>query len=347
MLLFDSDPDARPAPAVPWTPEPERTGAQLTIDALGDRSLESLRAVRSVARLAATPRGSGGRIGDTLRRTALAVGEDVLRAAPSSFLNEPIGPERILRRGLLPRPQVDRVRRHTGATVNDICLAAVAGALRELALARGENPAALKAMVPVSVRSEDERQDLGNLISFAFVDLPVHSHSALRRLESVQEQTRAFKRSGRPAGTQALLSALGVLPIALRKRAAQAMASQRAYNLVVSNIPGPPDPVYMLGAELREAYPVVPLSDRHALSIGIFSYRDGLFFGIYAEPQVLPDAAGLPVALSVSFRALERAVSQGPVRSRGPAKRSTSRPGAGTPATAGPDRTGARSRAPR
>jgi hypothetical protein len=138
--------------------------------------------------------------------------------------------------------------------------------------------------------------------------------SPLRRLEAVQRQTRAFKRSGRPAGTQALLGALGVLPIAMRKRAAQAMASQRAYNLVVSNIPGPPCTVYMLGAELDEAYPVVPLSEKHALSIGIFSYGEHLHFGIYADPDALPEVTLLVGAISSSFRSLERTLAKGPVR---------------------------------
>jgi hypothetical protein len=112
------------------------------------------------------------------------------------------------------------------------------------------------------------------------------------------------------------LGALGILPTALRRRAAHAFASPRAYNLVVSNIPGPADPVYMLGAQLEEAYPVVPLSERHALSIGIFSYREHLHFGIYADPMVLHDAAELPTALGMSFRALERGIARGPVRGR-------------------------------
>jgi diacylglycerol O-acyltransferase / wax synthase len=169
----------------------------------------------------------------------------------------------------------------------------------------------------VSVRGPEEQAELGNRISFAFVDLPVNEHSPTRRLHLVQEQTAAFRRAGRPAGTQALVGALGVLPAVLRRPAARAMASERAYNLVVSNIPGPLRSVYMLGAELEQAYPVVPLSERHALSIGIFSYRQDLFLGLYADPLALPDVDRLPVALSVSFRSLERAISHGPVRGAG------------------------------
>jgi WS/DGAT/MGAT family acyltransferase len=318
-LLFDIEPDAEPGPPADWHPQPEPSLTQLALEALGERGREPLRAARGMARMAANPIGTGGRISDTLRRTALAVGEDLLRPAPASFLNDPIGPQRTLRRARLERAQVDRVRKHTGATINDVCLAVVAGALRELAMTRNRPPVGLKAMVPVSVRGDDEDDDLGNRITFAFIDLPAHVFSPLRRLEAVQKQTRAFKRSGRPAGTQALVGALGVLPVALRKRAAQVMASQRAYNLVVSNIPGPPCPVYVLGARLEEAYPVVPLSDRHALSIGIFSYERHLHFGLYADPSVLPEVGELAGSISIAFRSLERVVSRGPVRRRGAA----------------------------
>jgi diacylglycerol O-acyltransferase / wax synthase len=315
-LLFDTDPDAAPRPHVDWEPAPEPSPARLTIEALGERGSEQLRAARGLVRLAGSPRASGNRISDTLRRTALAVGEDLLRPAPSSFLNTEIGPRRTLQRARLSRAQVDRVRAHCGATINDVCLTVVAGALRDLSLERNRPPLGLKAMVPVSVRGDDETADLGNRITFAFIELPVDVFSPLRRLDAVQQQTRAFKRSGRPAGTQALVDAIGVLPIVVRKRAAQMMASQRAYNLVVSNIPGPPCSVYMLGAELEEAYPVVPLSEKHALSIGIFSYGEHLHFGIYADPDALPEAVHLGGAISSSFRALERTVAKGPVRGR-------------------------------
>jgi WS/DGAT/MGAT family acyltransferase len=315
-LLFDADPDAPVPEPVEWHPSPEPGAARLTIDALGERGSEPLRAARGLVRMAGSPRTTSNRISDTLRRTALAVGEDLLRPAPSSFLNTGIGPSRTLQRARLPRSQVDRVRAHCGATINDVCLTVVAGALRELSLERNRPPTGLKAMVPVSVRGEEETADLGNRITFAFVELPVDVFSPLRRLEAVQRQTRAFKRSGRPAGTQALVTALGVLPMVMRKRAAQAMASQRAYNLVVSNIPGPPCSVYMLGAELQEAYPVVPLSEKHALSIGIFSYGQHLHFGIYADPEALPEAQLLGPGISTSFRTLERALAKGPVRGR-------------------------------
>jgi WS/DGAT/MGAT family acyltransferase len=253
---------------------------------------------------------------DTVRRAAMAVGDDLLRPAPASYLNVPIGPRRTLVGQRVRFEHVADIRRSTGATVNDVCLAAVAGALRETGLARGEAPRALKAMVPVNVRADDERHDLGNRISMAFVDLPVELSSPAGRLSAVHRATEEFKASERPEGTGTVFGALGMLPTPLRTGAAKMVGSKRVYNLTVSNIPGPRFPMYVLGARLREAYPVVPLYEQHALSIGIFGYCDHLHFGLYADPEVLPDVAAMPAALAAAIRALRRTAVRGAARGR-------------------------------
>jgi WS/DGAT/MGAT family acyltransferase len=303
LLLFDDSADAEPESPDDWSPSSTPNVARLTFDAMAGDARGSLRTVRDVA--VAGARGGNGLAG-TLRRAALAVEHDLLRPAPRSYLNVPISPERTLVRCSAAISDIARARRESGATINDVCLAAVGGALRRLALLRGDPPEPLKVMVPVSIRQEDQRQELGNRISFAFIDLPVHLRSSHARLEHVQAATAEFKRSGRAAGTDAVLSMLGSLPSLLKDRAANLAASPRMYNLTISNIPGPPSPVYMLGAELREAYPVVPLADGHSLSIGMFSYLDRIFFGLYADPRALPQVGTLPRALESSILALAR-----------------------------------------
>jgi WS/DGAT/MGAT family acyltransferase len=201
---------------------------------------------------------------------------------------------------------VSAAKHRAGATVNDVCLAAVAGALRGLARLRGETPQSLKAMVPVDVRVEGQREHLGNRITFAFVQLPVATRSRAGRLEQVRRETAAFKHSGRPAGTGAVLGALGLLPDPMKNRAARLASSKRVFNLTVSNIPGPRFPVYMLGAELSEAYPVVPIAAEHARSIGMFSYRDHMCFGLYADPEMLPEVHELAGLLDGEITALAR-----------------------------------------
>ena len=299
LLLFDAEPDPPADEPSPWTPEPDPSRARLALELLTDGAEESLRTARSIA-------GSGPRLAGTLRRAALAVGDDLLRPAPASFLNVPIGPGRTLAHARVRMADARRAQRGAGVTLNDVCLAAVAGALRELALGRGQTPRPVKVMVPVSVRTDDERDTLGNRISLAFIDLPLQIGSARDRLLAVHAATQSFKRAGRAAGTDTVLSALGMLPSPLRGPAARAVGSARVYNLTVSNIPGPELPLYMLGCELLEAYPVVPIAEGHALSVGVFSHRKHLHFGLYADPDALPDVGRLPAALSAALLSLAR-----------------------------------------
>lgn len=326
LLLFDVTPDAEPAPVARWRPEPEPGTARLALGALTGGAVDSLHAARAMARMAGAPRAGGTRLYDSVRRAALTVGDDLLRPAPASYLNVPIGPKRALVRHRAALDRVLAVKCAAGVTVNDVCVTMVTGALRETALARGQSPRSLKAMVPVSVRTDEERTDLGNRISLAFVDLPVHLSTPAARLSEVHRATAAFKASGKPAGAEAVFGALGMLPDALRTPAARMVGSARVYNLTVSNIPGPRFPLYVLGAEVKEAYPVVPLAEDHALSVGMFGYRDHLHFGLYADPEALPDVAALPGALSAALLALERTALRGAARRRysGELLRSTS-----------------------
>jgi diacylglycerol O-acyltransferase / wax synthase len=155
--------------------------------------------------------------------------------------------------------------------------------------------------VPVDVRSDGEADALGNRISFAFVDLPLDASTGRARLARIRRATAAFKRDGRPAGRGTVLAALGLLPDPLRGVAARTVAGPRAYNLTISNVPGPDLPLYMLGAELVEAYPVVPIAQGHALSIGIFGYLGRLHFGLYADPDAFPQVHELPSAMDTAL----------------------------------------------
>jgi diacylglycerol O-acyltransferase / wax synthase len=297
LLLLDLDPQAPEPPAPDLRHAGSRPGAaRLAVDALVDSSTEPLRALGRAARAAGSPRGLGG----TLRRAAMAVGEDVARPAPSSFLNDPIGPRRALVGHTLPVGELLTVKRAREASLNDVALAVVAGALRELALLRHVVPAPLKVMVPVSRRGAGEEAAMGNRIAFVFITLPVNVSDPLARLAAIRAETAAFKETGRAGGGEALLQGLGLLPLALQGPLARFAASPRMYNLVVSNVPGPRMPVYLLGAECVEVLPAIPLSDGHALSVGVFSLRDSLCFGAYADPEALPQARELPGAIAAA-----------------------------------------------
>jgi WS/DGAT/MGAT family acyltransferase len=305
LLLLDLDPDA-PEPAAP--PEmgyagPGRGSARLAVDALVDSGTEPLRALGRAARAA----GSPTRLGGTLRRAAMAVGEDVARPAPSSFLNDPIGPRRTLVGHSLPVEGLLEVKRAREVSLNDVALAVVAGALRRLALLRRVAPAPLKVMVPVSRRAAGEEAAMGNRIAFVFITLPVNVRDPLGRLDAIRAETAAFKGAGRAGGGETLLQGLGLLPLPLQAPVARFAASPRMYNLVISNVPGPRMPVYLLGAECVEVLPAIPLSEGHVLSVGVFSLRDRLCFGAYADPVALPQASRLPGAIGIAALELIRA----------------------------------------
>jgi WS/DGAT/MGAT family acyltransferase len=273
------------------------------MEALVNSGTEPLRALGRAARAA----GSPTRLGGTLRRAAMAVGEDVARSAPSSFLNDPIGPRRTLVGHSLPVGGLLEVKHARDVSLNDVALAVVAGALRELALLRHVVPAPLKVMVPVSRRAAGEEAAMGNRIAFVFITLPVNVGDPLARLRAIRAETAAFKGTGRAGGGEALLQGLGLLPLPLQAPLARFAASPRMYNLVVSNVPGPRMPVYLLGAECVEVLPAIPLSDGHTLSVGVFSLRDRLCFGAYADPEALPQARELPGAIGAASDELIRA----------------------------------------
>jgi WS/DGAT/MGAT family acyltransferase len=202
------------------------------------------------------------------------------------------------------------VKTARATTLNDVALTVVTGALRQLALARGTVPAPLKAMVPVNRRTPDDGDAPGNRIAFVSVELPLHIRAPLKRLDDIAAQTRAFKAADRASGSAALLGAVGLLPPLLQDAAARFAASARAYNLVVSNVPGPRVPVYLLGARCVEAYPVIPLSDGHALSVGMLSLSDALCLSAYWDPEALPEGEALPGAIAQSTLELVRASSK-------------------------------------
>jgi WS/DGAT/MGAT family acyltransferase len=305
LLLLDISAD-EPLPAPdPWCAAPAPGAARLTLDALADRGGESLRFAGGLARLAVSP-ARGLRLADTLRRAAMSVGDDVLRPAPSSFVNVPIGPRRTIVHHTASLPPLLAAKDRFGATLNDIGLTVVAGALRQLIVAAGVRPDPLRVMVPVDVRGSDEAASLGNRVSVVFIDLPVHRAHPVDRLLAVRAATAAFKRDATAEAHETVLDAMNLLPNLLRGPAARLAVSAKLFNLTISNVAGPRLPVFLLGAEMLEAVPVVPLADGHALSVGIFSYRAKLVFGCYADPVALPAVAELPAALAASAAEMGR-----------------------------------------
>ena len=233
-------------------------------------------------------------------RRALRAAHHSLVPAPRSVLNEAISDDRHLATVRRPFAEVREIKRRREATVNDVVLAVAAGGVRRLFERRGEEPMPLKTMVPVSVRDGEGADDLGNRISFVFIELPCDEPEPDRRLAAVKAAMAERKEAEEPEGAHAVLDAVEYAPRTLQHIVSHATASARAFNLVVSNIPGPPQSLYMLGCELEEVYPVVPLADEHAVSIGFTTVGDQAFFGVYADRESLPDADALAAAIADS-----------------------------------------------
>jgi WS/DGAT/MGAT family acyltransferase len=308
-LFVDTELDA-PPPRPPQRFDPAgRAGvAGWALDAawraLGDGAGAVLAGTEAVAR----PRSAVAAAARAVKRLGTAVVEEVLPPAPLSQLNSRIGPRRELIGYHASRERL-RSARAGGGTLNDIGLTAVAGALRMLALRRGdacEEP--LKAMVPVSMRGLGGDEG-GNQMAMVYMPLPIHLPTVSQRLARVREQTERLKHTDRPQATQAFVQAAGLVPPALRTPLVRALAAPRQFNLTVSQTPAPRGSLYLLGCELEEAYSVVPLSRGHALAIGMVRYHQELFFGCYADPDALPEVHDLPGLLEDELDALAGAAA--------------------------------------
>jgi diacylglycerol O-acyltransferase / wax synthase len=305
--LFSDSADARPESPPPWRAPPAPGQLELGMSALLRQAQVAGGLLSRGLASALSPATAVREVRDAVGRAAAAVGNDVLFPAPASFLNRPIGPARRLVRCPIPAAQLLEIKRGAGVTFNDACLAVACGGLRRLALTRGETPATLKVAIPVSMRGADPR-GWGNRISFTSIELPLDVAAPGRRIGRIHEQTQRFKRAGRAAATDTAINALALLPGPLRTPLARLGASARAFNLTISNVPGPRTPLYLLGAELDEGYLLAPLTPDHALSIAFFPYRDRVFFAGYADPVALPEVDALPESLTAEVAELQPAV---------------------------------------
>jgi WS/DGAT/MGAT family acyltransferase len=226
--------------------------------------------------------------------------------APMTPLNHSISPNRRYAVAHTDLATVKAVGKRAGGTVNDAILAVVAGMLGRYLHAAADAEAADTrspvALVPVSVRESGEAGELGNRISTVFVDLPVDEPDLLQRVALIAAQTRSLKDSAAVRAGALMVGAAGWAPPLVSGMLARAMGSVRAFNLVVSNIPGPQQPFYLSGVRMREVYPVVPLNPTNqGITVGIVSYDGQVCFGLLADrdldPPLSTAAAGLNAAL--------------------------------------------------
>jgi WS/DGAT/MGAT family acyltransferase len=329
-VLFDAARDPMPVapPERPWVPRPLPSGAQLLAGALLERATAPAELARGVRATFRTPRRVLGAARDSLIGVGALAWAGMNPAPPSPF-NRPIGPHRRFTwvQGDLNR--FKEIKNALGGTVNDVVLAAVAGALGRH-LRRNGHPTRdleLKAMIPVSVRADLERGALGNRVSTMYAPLPVGVTDPIARLSEVRQAMAGLKESGQAVGAQVITELSGFAPPTIMAQASRLQARQRFFNLVVTNVPGPQYPLYLLGCQLEAIYPMVPLARNQALGIALMSYDGRLDFGLNADFDSVPDLEELAGDLSDSIDELAEAAGLGErVRTQAPRRRRTNRP---------------------
>jgi WS/DGAT/MGAT family acyltransferase len=295
--LFDLSPEPREEPAPPaWEPEPGPSSQDLLREATETLFAHPFEGVRSAVEVVRrSPAVAALGVGAVLSglRSILDMG-----ARPASTLDVRIGPNRRFAMTAAPLQRFKDVKDALGGTVNDVVLTVVGGALHRVLRDRREptRGRTLRVMVPVSVRGSGDGP-LGNRVAPAFIDLPVGAMGPRRRLALVQKATGLLKESMMAMGADAIIGLGAYAPGGLLAAAARLASRGPWFNLAVSNIPGPPQPLYMAGARLVAQYPAIPLAENSALSIACTSIGGTMAFGLIGDWDGMPDLERLALAL--------------------------------------------------
>src|SRR4051794_16311714 len=306
-VLFDvtRDPPPPAEPATKWQPRPVPSSSELLAEALLERATEPGEVVRTMRAALRGPRQFARNAFEaTAGVSALARG--TLRPAPASPYNGDIGPHRRFTWVRVRLGDVKAIKNSLGGTVNDVVLATVTGALRRHLHARGvtTQDLTLRAMVPVSVRSDLEQGALGNRVAAMMAPLPVWCENPTVRLDVVGDAMRNLKSSGQAVGAEVLTRIGGFAPPTILAQAARTGPRQRAFNLVVTNVPGPQFPLYIQGHELLDVFPMVPLALNQRLGIALMSYNGAINFGLIGDYDTMPDLEDVAGLLGESLQEL-------------------------------------------
>ncbi len=301
--LFDAEREpVTEAPPSAWVPRPEPSAAELAAASATEATRELVELpVRALGALTDPAR---------LRRVAERVGGEALslvRPAPPSPLNAKIGPHRRVAFADAQLEDLRLVKQAFGGTVNDVVLAVVAGALRAWMHQRGlrTEGVELRAAVPVSTRSGEEQEGaLGNRITQLVVPLPVDIGDPVARLRLVQEAMGRLTASREALGAKVIAGTQDFAPPTILAQSARVSFSARAYNLIVTNVPGPQVPLYLLGRELERIYPLGYLSADRALAVAAMSYHGRVGFGLVADYDLLADLEAVAEGIEDSLAEL-------------------------------------------
>ncbi|MBM4384601.1 MAG: wax ester/triacylglycerol synthase family O-acyltransferase [Deltaproteobacteria bacterium] len=297
----------------PWTPRPAPDRDELLRREIGHRAERWLGALRKLPRWLES-REELESIASRAVERATTLGETLsaaLEPAPTTPFNAPLGPLRGFAWRSLAMSRVDALRAGLGGTVNEVALACVAGALRSLLIAEGAEVegVTLRASVPVNRRRAGDPDDGGNRVAICVIELAVGISDVRERYAAIREASARAKASHQVEGLELLDEVAELTTSALVGAAARVALQNRPFNLVVTNIPGPSEPLRLLGAKLHALAPVVNLTEGVGLGVALASYAGQLSFGCIADPHLVPGLAAFADAILSSFEELEKSVA--------------------------------------
>ena len=302
--MMDLEPEPRRYDLDSWAPAPLPSRAGLLVSAIADQAAEPFRFAGAIGRALRHPGEAAVAWAKVGRAATTLVGRQTV--APHSSINRPVGRHRRYEVVRLSLADIKDVREHLGGTVNDVVLAAVTGGLRHLLDERGEavDGRPLEALVPVSLRAEDDHLTLGNRVAAMLVPLPIGEADARARFNEVRKLVGVRKERQQAALSAALLDTTNHWPAVLSALTAGLIHRQPLVNVVVTNVPGPQIPLYTGGARMVELFPIVPLGGNLDVSVGILSYDGKLTIGLFADAATCPDVALLAEGIEKSFQEL-------------------------------------------
>jgi WS/DGAT/MGAT family acyltransferase len=310
-VLFDLEPVPKPAEySDDWSPQPQPSTVDLVTRAASDLAEAPVKLAERAVEAVRNPETTARRIAEALEGVGEVVGA-FADPAPDVPLNQEIGPHRRFVWARSELATFKMIKDSLGGTVNDVVLAVVTGALRDWLHGRGIRTEGLelRALVPVSIRTEDERGNLGNKIAVMRGPLPVYLEDPVRRLRVVTEEMQGLKRSKQALGAEMISRFNDFAPPTLLAQASRVNFSTRLFNLIVTNVPGPQLPLYVLGREMEEVIPVAFLPQNHALAIAIMSYNGRIDFGLLADYDAVDDVDQIADGITKSLAELEEAAA--------------------------------------
>jgi diacylglycerol O-acyltransferase len=304
--LLSTEPIHKPDPPAAWIPHDTPSSRELGAGEISRALRAPVELGQSLLRLARDEDDSQHQLAERLRAFGRMVSHTAGGASPAPF-NQPIGAYRRIDWLPMPISRIREVCRALGGTLNDVVLAVTAGAIgRFLSHGRGVDTSALdfRVMAPVSTRSKDQQGQLGNRVSSWIVDLPIGETDPVACLEYIKETTRELKESKEALGADVLTQVTEWTGSALLSLGSRLLRNGTPFNMVVTNVPGPQVPLYLLESRMLEIHPMVPLVGTMGLGIALFSYNGTISWGFVADWNLVPDLHDLVEATQSAFESL-------------------------------------------